>query len=53
VNFKDKLFTTSGLVFLGALTGLLFPKVITYLLWLALLAGLGGITYWVWKETKG
>ena len=53
MNFKDKLFTTSLLIFLASLTGLIFPKFVMYIFLLGLAAGLCGIGYWVWKNKRG
>ena len=52
MNFKDKLFTTSLLIFLASLTGLIFPKFVMYIFMLGIVAGLCGVGYWIYKERK-
>lgn len=53
MNFKDKIFTTSLLIVLGSVSGLLFPAFVTYIFILAGVAGVVGILYWYVKETRG
>jgi len=52
MDFRDKVFQTSALIVLGALTGIIFPKLVQWILWVAFAVGLGGLGCWVLKTVR-
>jgi len=50
MNFRDKAFQISFVIVVASLAGLLFPAFVRYIFVIALIIGIGGLCYWVWKN---
>ena len=51
LNFKDKYLWQGGLLFIGCLSGILFPGFVKYVLILGGVAGLGGVGFSLVKQS--
>jgi len=52
MNLKDKTLQVGGIVFLGSLTGLIFPKLLVWILVLGVLAGMVTVLTSIIKTTR-